>query len=84
MGKEIHPSVLFRVDISQKPNPMMAFHTPSSFYIRIMYVKCHHWIWLLRVFVFGHYLTLTAITFLFTKFESELVYQAEHVAPANK
>jgi hypothetical protein len=80
MGKAIHPSILFRVDISQKPNPMMAFHTPSSLYIRIMYVKCHHRIRLLRGFVFGRYLTLTAVTFLYTKFDSELVYQAEHVA----
>jgi hypothetical protein len=80
MGKAIHPSSLFRVDISQKPNPMMAFRTPSSLYIRIMYVKCHHQIRLLRGFVFGRYLTLTAVTFLDTKFDSELVYQAEHVA----
>jgi hypothetical protein len=56
-------------------------HHVASLYIRIMYVKCHHWIRLLRGFEFGRYLTLTAITFLHTKFDSELVYQAEHVAP---
>jgi hypothetical protein len=75
MGKAVHPSVLFRVDISQKPNPMMAFLTPSSFYIRIMYVKCRHRIRLLRGFVFGRYLTLSAVTFSHTKFDSELVYR---------
>jgi hypothetical protein len=80
MGRAIHPSILFRVDISRKPNLMMAFHAPSSLYIRIMNVKCHHRIQLLRRFVFGHYLMLTAITFLYTKFDSDLVYQAEHVA----
>jgi hypothetical protein len=81
MGKAILPSILFRVDISQKPNPMMAFCTPCSLYIRIMYVKCHDWIRLLRGFVFGRYLMLTAVTFLYTIFDSELVYQAEQVAP---
>jgi hypothetical protein len=69
------PSILLRVDISQMSNPMMAFHTPSSFYMRIMYVKCCHWIRLLRGFVFGCYLMLSAVTFLFTKFDSELVYR---------
>jgi hypothetical protein len=79
--KWIHPSVLFRVDISQKPNPMMAFCTPSSLYIRIMYMKCHHQIWLLRGFVFGHYLMLSAVIILYTKFDSGFVYHAGHVAP---
>jgi hypothetical protein len=37
MGKVIYPSVLFGVDISQKPNPMMAFRTPSS--LHISYVR---------------------------------------------
>jgi hypothetical protein len=75
MGKAVYPSVLFRVDISEMSNPMMAFLTPSSFYIRIMYVKCRHRIRLLRGFVFGRYLTLSAVTFSNTKFDSELVYR---------
>jgi hypothetical protein len=29
----IHPSVLFRVDISQKPNPMMAFASHTKFFV---------------------------------------------------